>query len=211
MPETFQTAAVVMVALLPGALYVWSFERQAGRYGIGLTDRALRFLGGSALFLALFSVPMYWLFANYRGSFLAGDPLPIWVGLVPAGYVLVPLGVGTLVGYGLRRGWAWIEVLTGPDPAPRAWDYLFQYNVDGWIRCQLKSGIWLAGAYANANGRRSYAAGYPEPQDLYLAAAVAVDSVTGEFILDAQGQPELSSGGLLLRWDEVEYLEFIEA
>lgn len=53
-------------------------------------------------------------------------------------------------------------------------------------------------------GRRSYAAGYPEPQDIYLAASVAVDSVTGEFLIDNDGQVTIASGGLLLRWDEVE-------
>ena len=47
MPNTFQALAVLLVALLPGALYVWSFERQAGRWGIGLSDRVLRFVGGS--------------------------------------------------------------------------------------------------------------------------------------------------------------------
>jgi hypothetical protein len=75
----------------------------------------------------------------------------------------------------------------------------------------MKSGTWLGGAYANANGRRSYAAGYPEPQDLYLAASVAVDSETGEFQLDEAGWPRLGSGGLLSRWEEVEYLEFIDS
>lgn len=120
MPQSFQAVAVTLIALLPGALYVWAFERQAGRYGIGLSDRVLRFVGGSA-------------------------------------------------------------------------------------------GTWLAGAYANANGRRSYAAGYPEPQDLYLAASVPVDSETGEFLLNDEGTPDLGDGGLLIRWDEVEYLEFIDA
>lgn len=52
MPDTFQAIAVFAVALLAGALYVWAFERQAGRWGIGLSDRLLRFVGGSVLFHA---------------------------------------------------------------------------------------------------------------------------------------------------------------
>ena len=59
MPGTFQAAAVVVLAMLPGALYVWAFERQAGRYGIGLSDRILRFAGGSAVLLAIFAGPLY--------------------------------------------------------------------------------------------------------------------------------------------------------
>jgi hypothetical protein len=100
--------------------------------------------------------------------------------------------------------------LTGPDPAPRAWDYLFQYENDGWIRLRLKSGIWIGGAYADAGGRRSYAAGYPEPQDLFLAAVAEVDPETGEFTRDQKGAVTVFDSGLLVRWDEVEYLEFID-
>lgn len=211
MPTTFQAAAVIVVALLPGALYVWAFERQAGRYGIGLSDRVLRFIGGSAVLLAVFAGPLYVLHVNFTPELIAGRPLPWWLAAFPFAYVGVPLAAGTVLGVGLRRDWWIAKVLSGPDPAPRAWDYLFQYNIDGWIRCRLKSGTWLAGAYADANGKRSYAAGYPEPQDLYLAASVEVDSRTGEFRLDDDGRPQLGPGGLLVRWEEVEYLEFIES
>lgn len=211
MPQSFQAVAVTLIALLPGALYVWAFERQAGRYGISLSDRVLRFVGGSAVFLAIMAVPLYWLFANYAHVIASAGTLPAWLAIVPVVYVVLPLVGGTLIGHGLRVGWQWTRVVTGPDPAPRAWDHLFQHNVDGWIRCRLKSGTWLAGAYAKANGRRSYAAGYPEPQDLYLAASVPVDSETGEFLLNDEGTPDLGEGGLLIRWDEVEYLEFIDA
>lgn len=211
MPDSFHALLVMLVALLPGALYVWAFERQAGRYGIGLSDRLLRFVGGSSVFLAVCAVPLYALWATYWDSLSLGEPVPLWLGLVPPTYVLLPVVAGTIVGHGLRHGWKWSDVLTGPDPAPRAWDYLFQYQIDGWVRCRMRSGTWLAGAYADANGRRSYAAGYPEPQDLYLAASVAVDSDTGEFLLDATGRPQLGTGGLLLRWEEVEYLEFIDS
>ena len=75
----------------------------------------------------------------------------------------------------------------------------------------MKSGTWLGGAYADANGRRSYAAGYPEAPDLYLAAAVQLDPGTGEFVTDDAGNVQLQEGGILVRWEEVEYLEFIDA
>lgn len=211
MPSTFQAAVVTVLALLPGALYVWAFERQAGRYGIGLSDRVLRFIGGSAVLLSVFAGPLYALHVNFTDEVVSGEPLPLWLTAIPLAYVGVPLVAGTILGLGLRRNWRIARLLAGPDPAPRAWDYVFQYNVDGWIRCRLKSGTWLGGAYADANGKRSYAAGYPEPQDLYLAASVELDPETGAFILDGDGQPRTGSGGLLLRWEEVEYLEFIDS
>jgi hypothetical protein len=42
-PGTLQALGVFLLALLPGAIYIWSFERVVGRWGIGLSDRVLRF------------------------------------------------------------------------------------------------------------------------------------------------------------------------
>ncbi|WP_395156644.1 DUF6338 family protein [Ilumatobacter sp.] len=211
MPSSFQAVAVLVFALLPGALYVWSFERQAGRYGIGASDRVLRFIGVSAIFLAFLAAPLYWLYSRFWDRFVSGEDLPLALATIPILYIATPILIGTTIGVGLRRGRRWVRWLTGPDPAPRAWDHLFQYRQDGWIRCRMKSGVWLAGAYATANGRQSYSAGYPEEQDLYLAATVAVDPETGAFEIDDKGDPVVGSGGLLLQWSEIEYLEFIDA
>lgn len=140
MLDSFQALLVTFVALLPGALYVWSFERQAGRYGVGLSDRLLRFLGGSALFLTVFTVPLYVLWTEYWEPLSQGEPVPLWLGLAPLAYALMPVAGGTVVGTGLRRGWRWVTAFTGPHPAPRAWDYLFQYRVDGWVRLSTEVG-----------------------------------------------------------------------
>ena len=68
------------------------------------------------------------------------------------------------------------RVITGSNPAPRAWDYLFGLRPEGWIRLKLKSGGWLAGAYAvQEDDLRSYASGYPEKQDLFLVDMAEVD------------------------------------
>jgi len=60
------------------------------------------------------------------------------------------------------------------------------------------------------DGSRSYAAGYPEEQDLYLVEAVEVDPQTGAFVLDEEGNPVPRGSAILIRWDEVEYLDFTE-
>jgi hypothetical protein len=200
-PETFQALGVVALALLPGALYVWAFERLAGAWGISLSDRLLRFVGLSAIIHAAAAPITYQLWITFvRSGRLAAGRVPLAVWLAPLFYVAVPIAVGTLVGYGTRRGWAWAKLFTGPEPAPRAWDHLFGARLDGWVRLRLRSGTWLAGAYARRGDRRSYAAGYPEIQDLYLAEAVAVDPDTGpssstrEEIPSARGRVS-SSGG----------------
>jgi hypothetical protein len=119
-PDTFQAIAVVAVALLPGALYVWAFERQAGRWGVGLSDRVLRFVGGSALFHALAAPLSYWLRANQWKAVRAGETVTWWLWLVVICYVAVPAIGGTVVGVGVRHEKRWTVAFTGPDPAPRS-------------------------------------------------------------------------------------------
>ena len=211
MPDTFQAIAVLAVALLPGALNVWAFERQAGRWRIGLSDRLLRFVGGSAIFHAAAAPLTYWVWTDRAPNARTSAPLPWWLWPLVLAYVGVPMLLGTVVGRGVRAEKHWTAWFTGPDPAPRSWDHLFGQKADGWVRLHMKSGGWLGGAFADANGRRSYAAGCPEPQDLYLAAAVELDQETGEFVVDDDGNVPLLEGGLLVRWEEVEHLEFIDA
>ena len=212
MPDSFEAAAVLVLALLPGALYIWAFERLVGRWGIGLSDRVLRFVGVSAILHALVAPLTYWLWATYwdSGRIGRGDTLPLALWLAPLLYVAIPALLGSAVAIGHGRSKQWARWFTGTDPAPRAWDYLFQGHPDGWIRCKLKSQVWIGGAFADRNGRRSYVAGYPEPADLYLAQAADVDPDTGEFEL-IDGRPSLRESGVLVRWEEVEYLEFIDA
>lgn len=213
MPDTIQALAVFVIALLPGALYVWSFEQLVGAWGVRFTDRILRFLGVTAIFHALAAPVTYRLWVDFvvSGRLRSGEvPLLLW--LAPLAWVTVPVAAGTLVGWGTRKGLAWARAITGPNPAPRAWDHLFGSAPDGWIRLRLKSGTWLGGAYAKMpDGSRSYAAGYPEDQDLYLVEAIEVDPESGDFLLDQEGEPSLRGSGILVRWDEVEYLDFIEA
>jgi Family of unknown function (DUF6338) len=212
-PDTFQALGVLVLALLPGALYVWSFERLAGAWGIKLADRLLRFIGVSAVLHVTFLPITYRLRSEFVRSGRVADgtvPLIAWPALIL--YVAVPIAGGTLVGWGTRGRHAWARWFTGPDPAPRAWDDLFGSRPDGWIRLRLRSGSWLAGAYAKRpDGSRSYAAGYPEEQDLYLIEAMDVDPDTGEFLFGDDGYPVSRGSGILVRWSEVEYLEFIEA
>ena len=64
---------------------------------------------------------------------------------------------------------------------------------------------------SGTKGSDSYAAGYPDEQDLFLAEAYSVDPESGEFELDANGDVVPTGSGILVRWAEVEYLDFIDA
>jgi hypothetical protein len=34
-PSTEQALVILMIAILPGGLYTWAFERETGKWGIG--------------------------------------------------------------------------------------------------------------------------------------------------------------------------------
>lgn len=214
MVGTFQALGVFLLAFLPGALYTWAFERETGGWGLGFTDRLLRFVGVSALFHTLVLPVTYLCFKDFvvTGRLAHGSDIPFWLWPAALGYVAVPIAAGAATGSATAAGKPWTRYLTGRSPAPRAWDHLFsRRDLSGWIRLKLKNGDWIVGAYArSANGRiRSYAAGYPDPQDLYLVETAECEPDTGKFILGSDNRPKLRGVGVLIRWEEVLYLEFI--
>lgn len=67
-----------------------------------------------------------------------------------------------------------------------------------------ESKVWVGGLF----GAESYAAGYPEvPQDIYLEQGYRVRA-DGTFERDDDDDFVGTGSGLLVRWDEVEFLEF---
>lgn len=206
MPTTVQAVLVTVLAILPGAIYTWAFERLAGRWGIGLADRLYRFIGISAGFQALIA-PLTWhVWESYlRPGAQHAHDLPIWLWPLAVAYVAVPAALGTGVANAFNKERKWAQVLVGPTPAPTAWDALFSGDPgEIYVLMKLKSGTWVGGQYQEG----SYVGGYPEPADIYLIKELKVDQETGDFVRDANRNEEpLGSFGLLVRWAEVEYLE----
>lgn len=105
MPETFQALLVLVLALLPGALYVWAFERLAGAWGVRFSDRVLRFVEVSALVHAPLAPLTYWLWIEFvRSGRLAAGHVPLALWLVPLRYVALPIAGGSAVGAATRKG-----------------------------------------------------------------------------------------------------------
>jgi hypothetical protein len=210
MITTFQALAVAALALLPGAAYTFAYEREAGAYGIALSDRLVRFLAASAVMHALLSGCSYWLYrhAIHNGDLAAGKTPLAAVQAVSMAYVALPTLVGLTLGTAKKKGKRWAALLIGDAPEPRAWDYLWSGSPVGLVRARLKSGSWIGGYFASdADGRRSYASGYPEPADLYIARRGELDQSTGTFAVDDDGHALLFPTGLLVRWDEIEVLD----
>lgn len=112
-------------------------------------------------------------------------PLPLWLWPVILAYVAVPFTGGDRVGLATRNGQRWARLLTGPDPAPRAWDYFFASRPDGWVRLRLKSGVWIGGAYAPSDRGISFIRRWvSRDAGLFLAETVEMDPDSGEFLLE---------------------------
>lgn len=209
------TTALLAAALLPGAFFQWAYERNAGRYSIGLKDRFLRISGMSAVMLAVFAWPLHRLYANYWQRIVDGDSLPRLIYTIPIVYFLVPLVLGWLYGYSLKNGQAWATLLAGSGRFSTAWDYALHEREGAWIRCKLKSGVWVGGVFANkVNGtnnskKRSYASGYPEPHELYIEPTVILDEDTGEFLFTGD-KPQFGLGGLWLKGEDIAILQIID-
>jgi hypothetical protein len=211
LPTTFQALAVTLIALVPGAFYMFAYERVAGSYGVTLADRFTRFIAASVAFQAIFSGPTLLLYRDYVVTHRLQYGQVNWLlfELTAVGYSLIPVAVGSLVGHGQRNHRPWAQMLVGESPEPRAWDHVWHRKINAIIRLKLKSGIWLAGAYITAaSGQRSYASGYPEEGDLFLVQAVEVDPDNGRFISDSSGDMKFIEprSGLLVHWSDVEYL-----
>jgi hypothetical protein len=204
---TFEGLAVFVLALLPGAVYTWAFERIAGRWGIGLTDRLYRFVGLSAIYQALIAPVTWKIWLKYlRRGAPSGDKLPIWLWPVAVAYLAIPAALGLLLAAGFRSGNRIAKVLVGATAPPTAWDAVFSGDKPAVVLLRLKSGKWLGGEYAEG----SHVAGYPEPPDIYLAQELEVDQESGDLVVDDEDElVSVGQVGVLVRWEEVEYLEIL--
>ncbi len=212
--DTFQALGITLLAVLPGALFTWSFEREVGNWGAGLADRVYRFVGFSAMYHAVLAYPEYLLWTRYlhvpdsdgvgfHNIFANSSAVDPWVTFVPIVYVGLPLVLGFMASLSARNGGQFARVLIGRNPAPRAWDQLFWRQPALVVRLKLKDEEWIGGLF----GDNSYASGYPEPQDLLIEQAYEVldDGTFAEGETPEEFVPLGSS--ILISWDEVQFLE----
>jgi hypothetical protein len=207
--STIEAALVAFVALIPGATYVWCVERWVGRWGAGLSDALLRFAGVSAVLHFLLAPLTFVIVRRYQSVEILGRPFP-WTDWFLVGlYLGVPAGIGSVVGLGIKRQWRPVRFLSALRP-PRAWDHVLAPGRTGWVKVKLKSGPWVGGWFGSYGEERAYAAGHPYPSDIFLVRTLGIDQRTGAFLVDRSGRPAEVGPGILVGWDEIEYLKFIK-
>ncbi|WP_037911755.1 DUF6338 family protein [Actinacidiphila yeochonensis] len=202
-PTTVAQVVIVLFLVLPGVTYQFVRERARGLAPAhrDLGERVLRavtagialdtvyvFLAGPAL--------VHLVYDRHQGWLKGAAESPRVAALMAATlFVAVPAFAAWLTSWLSSRG-----NRSTYDPTPTAWDRVFQRRSHCLVRARLKSGRWIGGYY----GEDSFTSSYPQAADLYLQTAWAV-SAAGLF-----EHPLERSGGLYIRMDDVEHLDFIE-
>lgn len=217
---TLEALFVVLVAVLPGAVYTIALENRGAAWAWPRTDpgsQVIRFVGASASFHAVFAPVTYLGYKHLvlTDALTAGTAELYWWPVLLS-YLVLPYIWGEITirsrkwkfhNRGLNRMiYRVVSLYTASAPEPRAWDWLFSKpGVTGTVRLQLTTGEWKVGYWGD-----SYASSYGEDGDLYMAVQYVTDG-DGGLALDDTGAPQPVGAGLLIRWSEVRYLEFSES
>ena len=203
-PSAVQQIVLLVLFVLPGISYQFVRERLRGPVPgeRDLGERVLRAITASivldGLYLVVAGPQIVRLIKPADRAWFAtaaSNPrLAAAAGL--AMFVIIPAAAAWAVGMAERR-----RSPARFDPVPSAWDNAFRTRSACFVRARLKSGTWVGGWY----GRNSHASAYPHPGDLFLETAREMRS-DGGF-----GPRVQRTGGLYLRMDDVEILEFVQA
>lgn len=207
---TLQALIVALLAVLPGALFTIARETHGATWAWRQTDGStlvVRFLSFSAVFHAICAPLTYYAYRRLIVNPVLANGWPIswrWYALLLA-YMALPYLFGVLTQKGRRvKGLRQVVALWGGSyPELRAWDRFFSSKPAGVMRLKLVNDEWKAGLFND----RSFASSYGEEGDIYLAKQYLV----GEdgFPRSVNGRHVSAGAGLLIRWSEIRYVDFM--
>jgi Family of unknown function (DUF6338) len=203
--STVQQIVLLVLFVLPGISYQFVRERLRGPVPgeRDLSERVLRAITASITLDAIYVLVagpwiVHLIKPAHRGWFSSTVDNPRQqAALALLLFIIVP----TAAAWGVSL----VERRRRParfNPVPAAWDMMFRGRTTGFVRARMKSGAWVGGWYGKQG---SHASAYPNPADLYLESAYEMSS-DGSF-----GARVRNTGGLYLRMDDVEVLEFVES
>lgn len=159
----------------------------------------LRFLTFSCFNIAIWSWLLY-IFAATQ--YTSNHPLQaacLWAIII----FVSPVLLGGVTGYLDQKGYFKRMLsklgIKSIHSTPTAWDYKF-YNTHSsvWVQIKLKDGKTIRGLY----GSRSFASSESDERDIYIQQAVKVS--------DQKWEKIEKSDGILVKGDQIEYIEFIK-
>lgn len=204
-PSTVFQLAVLVLFVLPGAVYQFVRERMRGPVPQerALSERVLRALVASVVLDTVYAVmagpEVLRLVRIGEGGLLdqgvAGERIRL-VGLVGMLlFVVVPAVAAVAVSLEQRR-----RLRARYQQIPSAWDHIFRDRRPCFVRLRLKDGTWVGGWYGNG----SYASSYPMPRELHLESAWRMRG-DGSFEERVEG-----TAGLHVRGADVDIVELID-
>jgi Family of unknown function (DUF6338) len=217
MVGTFQALSILLLAILPGAVLVFSFERHAGAVAGDANERLVRFVIGTVVVFPCTAILAAWTYSRVVHAPIEGSPgeftnrleeplgiSPAWT-LLPLVYVLVPWCLGWALGEGvvwLRRR-AVNNRTTSRVPGVAAWDIVFLAPGPKLIAAKLRGGPWIGGMFASNSFASPLAS---RRKELVLEAGVQIDQVSGQIERDETKTPILLPGAIVLNYADVELL-----
>ena len=197
MPSTLTALALLLVAVVPGAVALTAYEHAAGRTRGDSNDRIVRFVVATAL-LAPVVVMFAWLFwrrvlhvpngaGGFRNVLRDGQPSAWWT-LAPPAYITAAASAGWIAGSGRERWMRWRMSRRSNRNAPRGtrpWDMLFAGGDPSVVACRLRDGRAVGGLFGGASFA-SY--GSAAERELVLERAYQVDE-DATVLRDEQGVP----------------------
>lgn len=228
-----QSVGLIIILLVPGGLFLWSYERKSTSYGRReVTDRIVRLAAASVVILTItapFAIIAYvrpwyelmngnvgltwewvgrWLLACiYLGIIVALGPIASITNQRFRAYLRTPESSKRFCRRHLRR---MSSSLLEIHPNPTAFEYLAD-NGPFIIRVKTKSGDFLAGIYGvtglqgelEESRLISHLSTNPQSQDIYLQHTILV-SDNGKFLFDENNHLRLGQGGTYIGADAIE-------
>jgi hypothetical protein len=189
---------VVVFFLIPGLNCTWLIDRLAGRTGLSATERLMRAV---SLSLFVYAAVSPWLVRVARR--LPDGRLWTWEPILGAAFLIFVAPLLLALGLIWLRRWQpfrkGVRGISPIHPAPSAWDFAFAREPPSFVRAKLTDGQRVGGVF----GSHSYASAYPEAAEVFLEEA---------WRFGPDGTPEEpvpGSRGILIRHDDVEWLDFL--
>lgn len=230
-----QSLGLIVALLVPGGLFLWSYERRASSYGRrDIKDRVIRLAAASVLLLTVTAPIAWYAYIGFWQGIISGEASYTWEWfwrwLASSGYLAGVFLLGpaaAAANQALRdcieppkaekkpcgRIREWIARYTlGRRPHPTAFEHLATHG-PFLIRAKTKTGQFLAGLYEESKPEdhrlTSHASSEPQLQDIYLRRTAYTDK-DGNFYKDADGNIRTGQVGLYINADVIESAQIFQ-
>jgi hypothetical protein len=196
--DAFDAVLFTVIFLIPGFVFRASLSMFLPRRAVSPEVQKLEFLTLSCLNNALW---IWLLVPLFVGDYLHSHPLSASLALLMP-VLISPTVLALAIGRSCQRTWATrflgVVGIRLVRVIPTAWDYYFSRELASWVIVTLRDSSHVYGKF----GAQSFAGDDPAERDLYLEAQYRL-SESGAWL------PVDSSGGILLKADQIATIEFI--